>query len=209
MSKYSCTICGYVFDESEGVLWDNLPHDWVCPICGAGKSAFELLKDKYEDHHKHSAEFDDTLRPLKVEEYSALCSNLAKACKKQYLAEESEAFMTLSNYFEAEVKSNQGSIEAMLNDINEEIEETFKRSNEAVDTTGQRGSKRALVWSEKVTRMLNSVLTTYEKEGDAYLEDKKVYVCEICGFIYIGNEKPHVCPVCKVPNFKMNEIGRD
>lgn len=40
--KYKCTVCGYVYDEEEeGVAFDKLPEDWVCPWCGEGKDAFE------------------------------------------------------------------------------------------------------------------------------------------------------------------------
>ena len=42
MKKYVCTGCGYVFDENEGTLWEDLPDDWVCPVCGAAKSAFKV-----------------------------------------------------------------------------------------------------------------------------------------------------------------------
>ncbi len=50
MKKYECTICGYVYDEAigdpehgvpAGTPWDKLPADWVCPLCGVGKSDFE------------------------------------------------------------------------------------------------------------------------------------------------------------------------
>ena len=40
--KYKCTVCGYVHDEKEeGVPFDKLPEDWVCPICHEPKSVFE------------------------------------------------------------------------------------------------------------------------------------------------------------------------
>jgi len=51
MSKYVCTICGYVYDEqtgdadsgiAAGTLWADVPDDYVCPLCGAGKELFEL-----------------------------------------------------------------------------------------------------------------------------------------------------------------------
>ncbi len=43
MTKYICTICGYVYDEEkEGVPWDKLPDDWCCPVCGADKSDFKI-----------------------------------------------------------------------------------------------------------------------------------------------------------------------
>lgn len=41
MKKYQCTICGYVYDEEvEKVKFEDLPDDWVCPLCGVGKDSF-------------------------------------------------------------------------------------------------------------------------------------------------------------------------
>jgi glutamate synthase domain-containing protein 2/rubrerythrin len=41
MARYECPVCGYVYDEDqEGVPWNALPGDWVCPGCGAGKDLF-------------------------------------------------------------------------------------------------------------------------------------------------------------------------
>ncbi|MEO0231025.1 MAG: rubredoxin [candidate division WOR-3 bacterium] len=50
MDKYICKICGYVYDPEKGdpenginpgTPFENLPDDWVCPVCGAGKDLFE------------------------------------------------------------------------------------------------------------------------------------------------------------------------
>ncbi len=38
------------------------------------------------------------------------------------------------------------------------------------------------------------------------LEGADVYVCTICGFVYIGDKLPGVCPVCKVPNWKFEKV---
>ncbi len=39
--NYICQICGYVYDaEAEGISFESLPRDWVCPLCGAGKDEF-------------------------------------------------------------------------------------------------------------------------------------------------------------------------
>ncbi len=41
MAVYRCTICGEIYDEdSEPVKFEDLPDDWVCPLCGSPKSAF-------------------------------------------------------------------------------------------------------------------------------------------------------------------------
>ncbi len=40
--KYVCQLCGYVYDEDEEkVPFTDLPEDWVCPLCGAGKDEFQ------------------------------------------------------------------------------------------------------------------------------------------------------------------------
>ena len=53
MDKYECTVCGYIYDPAEGdpdngvepgTAWDNLPDDWVCPTCGAGKEDFKKVE---------------------------------------------------------------------------------------------------------------------------------------------------------------------
>lgn len=43
--KYECDVCGYVYDESEeGMSFEDLPDDWTCPLCGAGKEEFTEIK---------------------------------------------------------------------------------------------------------------------------------------------------------------------
>ena len=40
--KYECTVCGHIYDEeAEGVKFEDLPEDWVCPLCGVGKDMFK------------------------------------------------------------------------------------------------------------------------------------------------------------------------
>lgn len=43
--KWHCTVCGYVYDPEQegGVYFEDLPDDWTCPECGAGKDLFEEL----------------------------------------------------------------------------------------------------------------------------------------------------------------------
>ena len=49
MEKYVCDICGYVYNPSVGdpehgvstdTEFENLPDNWVCPVCGASKDEF-------------------------------------------------------------------------------------------------------------------------------------------------------------------------
>ncbi len=54
MKKYKCSICGYVYDPSVGdenagisssTAFEDLPDDWICPICGATKDQFEPAEE--------------------------------------------------------------------------------------------------------------------------------------------------------------------
>ena len=42
MQKYICDACGFIYDpvENGNVSFEDLPEDWVCPVCGVGKDLF-------------------------------------------------------------------------------------------------------------------------------------------------------------------------
>ena len=49
-SRYTCTVCGYIYDPEKGdpegnikpgTRFEDLPAEWVCPVCGAQKDKFE------------------------------------------------------------------------------------------------------------------------------------------------------------------------
>ncbi|MGC8851114.1 MAG: rubredoxin [Candidatus Micrarchaeia archaeon] len=54
MAKWICRVCAYVYDEEKGdeangvprgTKFEDLPDDWVCPLCGVPKQQFEKLSD--------------------------------------------------------------------------------------------------------------------------------------------------------------------
>ncbi|HTY13110.1 MAG TPA: rubredoxin [Candidatus Omnitrophota bacterium] len=53
MKKYSCRVCGYVYDPqagdpdnavAPGTDFKDLPPAWVCPVCGAPKDQFDEVE---------------------------------------------------------------------------------------------------------------------------------------------------------------------
>ena len=53
MEKYVCTVCDWVYDPAvgypdhgvePGTSFNDLPDDWVCPVCGVGKENFEPVE---------------------------------------------------------------------------------------------------------------------------------------------------------------------
>jgi rubredoxin len=54
MKKYICVACGYIYDPSvgepdngidAGTSFEDLPEDYLCPLCGVGKDQFEVVED--------------------------------------------------------------------------------------------------------------------------------------------------------------------
>ncbi len=52
MKKWLCEVCGFIYDEAEGMpeegiaagtSWDAIPDDWCCPDCGVSKRDFAMI----------------------------------------------------------------------------------------------------------------------------------------------------------------------
>jgi len=52
MQKWKCSVCEYVYDPEQGdpdsgiapgTSFEDIPDDWVCPLCGIGKEMFEKI----------------------------------------------------------------------------------------------------------------------------------------------------------------------
>ncbi|MEF9971568.1 MAG: rubredoxin [Oscillospiraceae bacterium] len=217
MKKYVCSVCGYIYDEAQGIpeagipagtKWEELPENWICPLCGAAKSEFKE-QGGAEPAKKPVTpiETNSDMKELSPLEMSVVCSNLARGCEKQYKPEEAALFTELSEYFKSAAPTAKNPQTAeLLSLIEKDLDEGFPAANGVSAEAHDRGALRALVWSEKVTRILRSLLSRYEKEGDAMLENTGVYVCTICGFVFVGDTPPAICPVCKVPSWKFEKI---
>lgn len=214
--KYVCSICGYVYDEAEqGVPFAQLPDDWTCPLCGAAKSDFapqheQVTPEKTQSTAKpeqvSSMSSDHDMMRLNVGQLSALCSNLARGCEKQYKADESELFKQLADYFKSITPAvEDASVLSVAQKLKEEIL-FYPEMKATAEAFNDRGTQRVCVWGEKVTRMLSSLVERYIKEGEAMLSDTEIWICTVCGFVYVGKQAPELCPVCKVPSWKFDKI---
>ena len=94
-----------------------------------------------------------------------------------------------------------------LEKVEEDLSVNYPAARAASAGAGDRGALRSLTWSEKVTMMLKSLLTRFGDGKEELKEGTGVYVCTVCGFVYVGDSLPDVCPVCKVPNSKFEKIG--
>ena len=54
MKKYICNVCQWVYDPevgdpdsgiAPGTAFEDIPDDWVCPLCGVTKEDFDLIEE--------------------------------------------------------------------------------------------------------------------------------------------------------------------
>ncbi len=67
MAKYRCTVCNWVYDDTkEKVKFTDLPKEWVCPVCGAPKSAFVLIGEKSEPSQAEKKKTESTVSDVLI-----------------------------------------------------------------------------------------------------------------------------------------------
>jgi rubrerythrin len=140
-------------------------------------------------------------------EYSPgpIASNLAKALEKQYRAREAELMWTVAGYFDDFLPAPESPdftslVKALTADETEYLDPIRQAASSAAEErTADRGALRAAAWGSKVNAIQKSLADRYAKKGDELLEGKKLFICEACGFIFLGDQAPDICPVCKAP----------
>jgi rubrerythrin len=137
---------------------------------------------------------------------SIIYSNLSKGAEKQQnyelagrYAERSEALRE-----KALAEGETADLELL---IKKDLDEGIPAAVTAAEKSGDRGALRALRWGEKAAKIEKSLIDRYRKQGDALLEDKDLFVCQACGFIYLGTDVPDICPVCKAPASRFSKVA--
>lgn len=207
MGKWICGICGYVYDEEkEGKAFAGLPDGWVCPLCGADKSQFAPEKKEEKAAAAPAREHRD-VRIESALQLSAVCSNLARGCEKQYQEREAALYRELAEYFAAAAPGapDEG-LGGLIARLRRDLDAGYPALRESAQAVSDRGTQRICVWGEKVTRMLLSLLERYEREGEDFLKNTQVWICTVCGFLTVGDRPPELCPVCKVPSWKFEAV---
>lgn len=133
-------------------------------------------------------------------EMSIICSNLARGCEKQYLPQQADDFRKLAEFFRSKAAPvEEASTAKLLDLIEQDLSVGYPYGNAVAGEKPDRGGLRYQVWSEKVTRMLQSLLTRYESEGDKMLENTGVWVCTVCGFVYVATQPQSFVPCVRFP----------
>ena len=207
MAKWKCKICGYVYEG------ENLPTDFVCPICKQPASAFEKVE---EARHKYAGtQTEKNLETAFAGESQARnkYTYFASVAKKEGYEQIAALFLkTAENEKEhakmwfkelngiGDTKENLDAAAAGENYEWTDMYDGFAKTAEA-EGFPELADKFRLVAAierhheERYRALLKNVETAavFEKS------EVKVWECRNCGHIVISAKAPEVCPTCNHP----------
>ena len=199
-----------MYDEAQNPPWESLPNDWKCPLCGASKADFLPEGAQQSAPAASLSSLPDELRPLSAMELSVVCSNLAKGCEKQYLLEQAAAFARLAEWLKGQAEPvHSAAFDSLLEKVNRDLSEGYPAASAAAQENRDRGALRSLVWSEKVTRMLSSLLNRYKTEGDAMLETPAYGYAPSAALCTSGTRRRNAARCAKCPAGNLKRSGAD
>lgn len=208
MKKFKCKICGYIYEG------ENLPEDFICPVCKAPASQFEEIKEstvvgagKYAGTktEKNLMEaFAGESQARNKYKYFAM-----KAAQEGY-EQIAEIFMQTSEqesqhakmWFEAfhGIGSTEENLLAAAEGENDEWTQMYVRmANEAREEgfpeIAEKFERVAAVEKAHEARYL--ALLNRVKSGHVFEEtEDTVWMCRQCGHLHYGKEAPESCPTC-------------
>ena len=193
VKKWVCGICGYIYDEAkEGVAFDALPDGWVCPLCGADKSAFSPEQPAGESQARNKyTYFSSVARNEGYEQIAALFMQTAeneKAHARMWFEELHGVGNTAENLLHAAEGENYEWTDMYDGFAKTAEEEGFP----------ELAAKFRLVAAiekrheERYRALLRNVETAQVFEKS----EVKVWECRNCGHIVVGTAAPEVCPTC-------------
>ncbi len=205
--KYRCKVCGYIYEG------DQLPEDYVCPICKKGIEVFEEVKEAKASSAKE-------LGPKTARNLAEAFAGESQARNKYtYFAEvaQQEGYEQLAEIFLSTARNEQeharlwfdylGGINDTAKNLlaaaegeNYEWTDMYDRFAKDADEEGHpeiAAQFRLVATIEKThEERYRTLLNNVEMKQVFEKSEMCMWECRICGHIVVGRAAPEVCPVC-------------
>lgn len=214
-SGFRCKICGYVYKGEE------LPEDFVCPICKHGASDFEPIENKSTLKEKNTME----LKGSKTEKnlMAAFAGESQAHTKYLYYASKAkkDGYVQIGKLFEETAKNEKEHAKIWFKLLHDGMPSTLANLADAAngenyewtdmyagfaEDARAEGFDRIAYLFEEVGKIEKEHEERYRKlianiEGGLVFsrDGEKIWQCSNCGHIVIGKDAPEVCPVCAHP----------
>ena len=211
MSKWKCSICGYIYEG------ESLPDDFRCPVCKQPASAFEKLeetpaasKNKYAGTKTEKNLWDAFAGESQARNKYTYFASVAKKAGYEQIA---ELFLKTADNEKEHAKlwfkelGELGTVEENLlhaaEGENYERTDMYERMAAEAEEEGfaELAAKfRGVAAIEKAHEERYRKLLSNVQEKQAFEKSGiQVWECRNCGHIAIGEKAPEVCPVCNHP----------
>lgn len=208
MSKYRCTVCGYVH---EGELAD----DFICPVCKQPASVFEKVEEKAPETSKNKYAGTKTEKNL----MEAFAGESQARNKYTYFANiaKSEGYDQLAEIFLKTARNEQEHARVWFQELghlgntaenlvkaaageNYVWTDMYDRMAKDADEEGfpelaEKFRKVAAIERSHEERYL-ALLNNVEMQQVFEKSEEVMWECRVCGHLVIGKKAPEVCPVC-------------
>lgn len=208
---WRCRICGFVYEG------DELPKDYVCPLCKHGAEEFEPIPS--DEPEKDLADLAGSRTEANLNE--AFAGESMARNKYTYFAERAkqDGFEAIAAVFEETAFNEKehaklwyqqlhngslpGTAENLLAAAGGEAEEWTSMYPRMAEEAKEEGFHDIAALFERVGAIekqhearYRDLLAKVEAETVFTSEEDVIWVCRNCGFEYFGKTAPKVCPVC-------------
>ena len=213
-SGWRCTICGYIHES------DDLPDDFICPLCKHGASDFEkIIKNDIKETKTMELKGSKTEKNL----MAAFAGESQAFTKYSYYASKAkkDGYVQIGKLFEETAKNEKehakiwfkllhGGMPGTLDNLadaaaGENYEWTDMYAEFAAEAKAEGFDQIAFLF-EEVAKIEKEHEERYRKlianiEGGLVFsrDGEKIWQCSNCGHIVVGKAAPEVCPVCAHP----------
>ena len=222
MTKWKCSICGYIYEGEE------LPADFVCPICKQGADKFVKIEDTPAGKEKNPYAGTKTEKNL-LEAFAgeSMARNkytyFAKVAQEAGFEQIAVLFLqTAENekehaqlWFKAlgELGDTAENLLHAAEGENHEWTDMYVRMAREADAEGfhelAEQFRGVAAIEKRHEERYRALLHNVEAQQVFAKSEVRIWECRKCGHIVVGTKAPEVCPICKNPQayFEIHTIN--
>lgn len=222
MSKWKCSICGYIYEGEE------LPADFVCPICKQGADKFVKIEDtpagKVKNPYAGTKSEKNLLEAFAGESMARnKYTYFAKVAQEAGFEQIAALFLqTAENekehaqlWFKAlgELGDTAENLLHAAEGENHEWTDMYVRMAREADAEGfhelAEQFRGVAAIEKRHEERYRALLHNVEVQQVFAKSDVRIWECRKCGHIVVGTKAPEVCPICKNPQayFEIHTIN--
>ena len=207
MSKWKCSVCGYVHEA------DELPADFKCPRCKQPASAFEKIEEQTKNTNIYAGtKTEKNLQAAFAGESQARnkYTYFASVAKKEGYEQIAEIFLKTADNEKEHAKlwfKELGGIGTTADNLAAAAEGENYEWTDMYEDFAKTAENEGFTALAKRFRMVAAIEKRHEERYRALLKNVsdnevfekgsvKIWECRNCGHIVVGTKAPEVCPVC-------------